>query len=317
MLRKIIEKHWYKKIALWLVIFLLPMGSVYLIIIFIRHLCYKYNIFKTHQLSVPVVIVGNISVGGVGKTPLTLHLIETLAEQGIKAGVILRGYKGKYKKPMVVNNNHNATLVGDEAMIYARHNIPVAIAKNRFKAGLKLLDTYPEIKIIFSDDGLQHYKLERNFEIAVIDSSRLLGNKFVLPMGPLREPAVRLAKVSAVVFNGNVDVTKLKIPLPKSVTILYFELAKIYNPISGHVYSANDLVNKNVVAMAGIGNPERFFNFLEQQKIYPKQTISFPDHHHFTQKDIPKDFDIILVTEKDYTKLKELNNDKIWVVALK
>ena len=321
-LQNIIEKHWYKKTNLPLSIILLPACLIFFIISQIRYYLYKNNIIKSYKLPVPVVIVGNISVGGVGKTPLTKMLATELDSQGIKVGIILRGYKGSASENgVVVLSNITSDEVGDEALIYADNGFKVAIGSNRYQAGLKLLAAYPEIQLIIADDGLQHYKLQRDFEIAVVDASRLFGNHFVLPMGPLRETASRLNSVDAIVINGSngenaLDSSSL---LDKYKSRLYTQqiaFDKIYNPVTNTIAYPNQFVNQPICAMAAIGNPARFFNLLEHLGITPAQTLAFPDHYQYTLEDIPKNT-TILVTEKDYTKLSQFKNPNIWVVYVK
>lgn len=325
-LQQIIENHWYKKgnvlSTFCLNIFLLPFSYVFLIIIRVRMLLYKCGILKSFKLSVPVVIVGNITVGGSGKTPLTKHIARKLLEQNIKVGVILRGYKSKTVDAMIVKNGDDPEITGDEALIYASNNIPVAIGRNRYFAGLKLLKEYPDIDIILSDDGMQHYRLQRDFEIVVIDSTRILGNKYIIPNGPLREPISRLKKVNAIVVNtqnvikdewflDNLGLKNSETQLRVSQKLV---LDKIYTPVTGEQISINELKNKSVVAMAAIGNPHRFFRFIEDNGIKLNKTLSFPDHYYYHTHDIPAKYDIILTSDKDYTKLAKFNNKSIYVV---
>jgi tetraacyldisaccharide 4'-kinase len=318
-LQNIIEKHWYKTNNLLLSSLLLPACLIFYIISRIRYYFYKYNIFKSYKLSVPVIIVGNISVGGVGKTPLTKMLASELENKGIAVGIILRGYTGSASKDgVVVLPNMSSSKVGDEALIYAQNNFKVAIGSNRYQAGLKLLDAYPQIQLIIADDGLQHYKLQRDFEIAVVDATRLFGNHFVLPMGPLRETISRLNSVDAVVINGEA-IPQASPLFDKYQSKLYRQqiiFDKIYNPVTNTTALPSQFTNQKVCAMAAIGNPSRFFNLLESLGIMPAQTLVFPDHHQYQLSDIPQNT-TILVTEKDYTKLSQLKNLNIWVVYIK
>lgn len=321
-LQQIIEKHWYKNNNVYLSVILLPLSIIFFAISKIRRLLYKLNILKSYKLPVPVIVIGNISVGGVGKTPLTQYIATELIKQGIYVGIILRGYKSSSKNPSIVTKDSDSLTVGDEALIYAQHDIPVAIGKNRYLAGSCLLKKYPQTQIILTDDGLQHYRLKRNYEIIVIDNSRMFGNKFILPMGPLRECISRLKTVNAIAINGsNVNLEKFAIDYGLDKNILtvtqQLYLVDIYNPITKNKVDNLYFSSKQVIAMAAMGNPERFFNFIESLGINPEKKISFPDHHHYTKNDIPDNFTDILVTEKDYTKLTKLNNDKIWIVRVK
>lgn len=318
-LQNIIEHHWYKNISFILTLILLPLSYLFLIISKSRYYCYKIGIFKQSKLRVPVVVIGNISVGGVGKTPLTKHIATSLIECGISVGIILRGYKSNALGTTVVTPDADCQLVGDEALIYAQNNIPVAIGKNRYLAGLQLLKKYPDIKIILTDDGLQHYKLYRDYEIVVIDATRMMGNGYLLPMGPLRESVTRLKTVDAIVVNtSNVEELRNKYKLSQNILVTSQKLVlqDVYNPISCVSQQPIYFVNKNVVAISAIGNPQKFFDFLQTNKIKLDKKIAFPDHYYFKEKDIPDNYDLILVTEKDYVKLSHFNNAKIWVVRV-
>ena len=317
-LQQLIEKHWYKKNNLWLCILLLPLSLVFYCVSKFRAYLYQSGIFKSYKLPVPVVIIGNISVGGAGKTPLTKHLAHELSAKGISVGVILRGYKSETKLATVVKGTDDSVKVGDEALIYANSGIRVAIGINRYQAGLALLKQYPDIQIVLADDGMQHYRLQRDYEIAVIDSSRMLGNRFILPMGPLRETAARLKQVNAVVFNGKIPLhINRYLNLPGLVVEQTLVLDKIYNPETNQNVSVSDLRQSKVAALAGIGNPQRFFDFISGLGIKAEKKLAFPDHYHYTAEDIPNDYPIILVTEKDYAKISKLKNAKIWVVLVK
>ena len=317
-IQNLIEKHWYYKNNPLLALFLLPLTLIFYIISKTRYFLYKAKILKSFRLPVPVVIVGNISVGGAGKTPLTKYLAQELSRGGISVGVILRGYKSQVKDTKVVVAQDSSSLVGDEALIYARNNIRVAIGSNRYRAGLALLAAYPDIQLILTDDGLQHYRLQRDYEIAVIDSSRMLGNCFTLPMGPLRETPARLRTVSAVVINGKIpsDLHQ-KLAMPKLVVEQKLVLDKILNPRDNTECEIKELRNKKIVAIAAIGNPQRFFDFVTGLGIRLNNVIPFPDHHHYTPEDIPQDYDVILTTEKDYAKLSGFNLENIRTVLVK
>lgn len=315
-LQTIIENHWYRSINLGLSIVLLPLSLIFFIISKTRYFLYKSGILKSYKLPVPVVIVGNITVGGAGKTPLTKYLAKELQQSGFQIGVILRGYKAENSRARIVKATDDNRQVGDEALIYAKNEIPVAIGSNRYHAGLELLKAFPDLQLILTDDGMQHYKLQRDYEIAVIDGTRMFGNQFVLPMGPLREPTHRLKKVNSIVINGKTDSITM---LPTNIPIIQQTLVldKIYNPVTGKTLSPSQFKHMDITAIAGIGNPERFFDFVINLGINIKQKIAFPDHHQYQEADLPPDSEIILVTEKDYAKLDWLNNDKIWVILVK
>ena len=309
------NKHWYDKINYLSSIILLPLSWLFYIIVILRRWLYKRHIFKSYKLPVPVVIVGNISVGGTGKTPLCKYLAQQLNQSGIECGIILRGYKSSTTKARIVTAQNTADVVGDEALIYARNNIKVAIGANRYQAGLALLKAYPEIKLIIADDGLQHYKLCRDYEIAVIDGSRVTKSHYLLPMGPYRETYKRLTSVNAVVVNLPPNapakaLSKIKLLIHQNII-----LDKIYNPVLQQEITLPQLRNMRVIAMTAIGNPAKFFDFLRQLDIPLVQAVSFSDHYFYTRSDIPHRAEVILVSEKDYVKLSEFNCDNIWVVT--
>lgn len=322
-----IEKYWYsKKIhpILWL---LLPFSVLFSVLTKLRLLLYKFNILKIKNLPVPVVVVGNISIGGTGKTPLVKHLILEVAKLNIKAGVILKGYRGSNNdKVQIVNINSSANKVGDEALIYALNGIKVAIGKNRYLAGLELLKAYPELQLIISDDGLQHYSLARDYEVIVIDGMRGVGNNCLLPMGPLREGIARLKKANAIVVTTSHKLTPnylnslMKCPITSKLNTLFLsqelKLVKIYNPVQNISRDLDFFKNKHITAMAGIGNPRRFFNFLIKCGINLHSSITFPDHYAYCQSDLEINTAVIMVTEKDYVKLMSFNDDRIWVVVV-
>jgi len=318
-LQSIIESHWYTKFDPFLGIILFPFSLIYEAIVRIRKFLFKIKLKSSTRLPVPVVIIGNISVGGAGKTPLTKALAEELVSKGINVGIVLRGYKSKNKNAKIVAADDNSTNVGDEALIYAQNGFKAAIGSKRAEAGKLLLATYPETQVILADDGMQHYYLQRDLEICVIDSSRLLGNQQLLPAGPLREPVSRLNSVDFIVVNGSQNQTQLENILSKyKIPIINQELdfECLYNPISGKSVSAQELNNLKLLPMAAIGNPQRFYAYLRDLGIKFDKVKSLPDHHHYQESDIPAGYTII-TTEKDYTKLSTFNNPNIWVAKVK
>ncbi len=335
-LQNIIEKHWYKKNNIYLFILLMPYSWLFFVISKLRFYAYHFGILSQYKLPIPLVIVGNISVGGVGKTPFVIYLIKQLQSSGISVGVILRGYKGSAKHCIVIDDNSSSEQVGDEAMIYHGHNIPVAIAKKRYDAGINLIACYPHLQLIISDDGLQHYRLYRDYEIIIIDETRMFGNGYLLPCGPLRESIARIKTADTVILNQIMNYNNI---LPNDIAIdgltndkLYikqlkrcipvigeqFVLQDIYNPKTTQIIPQHLIIkfleNKLLSVMVATGNPERFIAFLKYYNINPAQIKIFQDHYYYTVNDIDDNCDIIFVTEKDYTKLNHINNDKIWVV---
>lgn len=317
-LQKIIEKHWYIRIDPILFIILFPFSLIFELMANLRKLLFKLRIKRMKKVGVPVVVIGNISVGGAGKTPLTKSIANELTTQGISVGIILRGYKSSTKQALIVKHNNTSDEVGDEALIYAQAGFKVAIASKRVEAAKLLLQQYPDIQLILADDGMQHYYLARDMEICVVDSSRMFGNQQLLPLGPLRETLDRLKSVSAIVVNGDYNHEELNKILTKYKTPVYYqslEFINFYNPVTNETKSAEEMSQQEIVAMAAIGNPGRFYDYLEKlgQKI--KGVKSFPDHYHYQQSDIVPNYAII-TTEKDYTKLAQYKPHNVWVAQV-
>lgn len=317
-LQDIIEQHWYHKSNLLLTLFLFPFSLVYGLIIHARKLLFNLKLKPQSNVGVPVVIIGNISVGGAGKTPLTKAIATELIARGIKVGIVLRGYKSNSHGELIVSAKDSSILVGDEALIYAQAGFRVAIGSKRVAAAKLLIEKYPDIQLILADDGMQHYYLQRDMEICVVDSSRMFGNQQLLPLGPLREPMRRLKKVSAIVINGHANQNKLASILAKYAVPVYYqelEFIHFYNPQTQQIATVQEMKNKHLMAIAAIGNPARFFNYLKNLGLELSKQQSFPDHYHYLKSDINPQYAII-TTEKDYTKLARFNAANIWVTIV-
>jgi len=303
-LRNLIERHWYQKKLTWLTILLKPFSYLFFIIILVRRYFYKIKLFKTHSLSAPVIVVGNISVGGTGKTPFIIWLAAYLQQRGFSPGIISRGVGGKKNHiANFVDINSDFNNVGDEAILLARRtNCPVVISTDRVSAGQQLL-AKNNCNIIISDDGLQHYKLARNIEIALIDATREFGNQCLIPGGPLREPISRLREVNLILRNG-IDFNL--------VGEQFISLVNQQKKVSLDFFK-----NKKVHAIAAIGNPQRFFAYLMQMGIEIIPHI-FPDHYLFQREDIFFVDDLpIIMTEKDAVKCEKFANEKHWYLPVK
>ncbi len=270
---------------------------------------------RSERLPVPVVIVGNISVGGTGKTPLVIHLAGALRARGRQPGIISRGYRGGRRGVLEVTAASDPRVVGDEPILLARHSTcPVFVGRDRVAVARRLLASYPECDLIIADDGLQHYHLERDVGLAIFDERGVM-NGWALPAGPLREPVSRLAEVDAIVFNG-VAVS----PAPTfaatvfSMGLLGDRFHRLDDPQT--TCRANDLVGKKLHAVAGIGAPQRFFDHLTGLGL----TFSghpFADHHDFRAEDLAFAGDAILATEKDAVKLVRLDLTlPVWVLPV-
>ena len=326
-------KHWPVRVIPWL---LLPLSWLYQLLAYANQ---RWQQKHSVRIAVPVVVVGNISVGGTGKTPIIIALANALTAKHIQVGIISRGYGSNAPHyPYRVTASDHAAQCGDEPLLIAKATqCPVMIDKNRVAAAQQLLVSHPEVQLILSDDGLQHHRLQRNLEIVVVDSERGLGNHFCLPAGPLREPAKRLSTVDWILLNTPVekmrelkkdqkqDQKKVDRRLPIKVSLQpqawrHIASQKVY-PLSpcpwldaNNVDGNAKMLTKTLHAAAGIGHPQRFFNTLTQLGIDNSQSIkqtchqhSFDDHHQFTAQDFSAwTNDTVLMTEKDGVKCQAL-----------
>lgn len=270
-----------------------------------RRFLYRRGWLATQRLPVPVLVVGNVTVGGSGKTPLTLWLARQLTAHGRRPGIISRGHGGKAVAPLAVLPEAAADEVGDEPLLLARRaGVPVWVGADRAAAGRALLAAHPEVDVLLCDDGLQHYRLARDIELAVFDG-RGSGNGHLLPAGPLREPMRRLGQVDALVLNGKISPSMLDAASGKprfAMRLLPDDFYALGEP--QRRCTAADLLATGapLVAVAGIGDPRRFFSTLLGLGLSIEQR-PFPDHHHFVVADLAvADGAVLLLTEKDAVK---------------
>lgn len=309
-----LQKQWLK-FTFWHIL-LIPLSWVFGVVTAVRRWLYSCGWLKSVRLSVPVVVIGNINVGGTGKTPLVIWLAEQLQLAGYKPGIISRGYGGNIKQVAEVMAFSNPFEVGDEpVLIAARTSCPVFVCANRVEAGRVLLATYPTCNILISDDGLQHYRLQRDVEIVVYDSVNGFGNGTLLPAGPLRESISRLETVDAVVSNGSI-VTNGLLPAVKPIE-MQLESTTFYNALDNRITSdAQAFLHQKVLAIAGIGNPGRFFKQLQQLGL-DFQSRAYSDHHAFNVKDFEGiEADVVVMTEKDAVKCRSFAKPKFWVLPV-
>jgi tetraacyldisaccharide 4'-kinase len=302
-----IDKYWYGTNTISLL--LLPLSWLYCFLVVIRRFLYRVSILKSQKLPVPVIVVGNITVGGTGKTPLVVSIIEHLKQQGFKPGIVSRGYGGNAATwPQQVTESSDPQQVGDETVLLAQRCLcPVSVGPDRPLAARALLDKH-DCDVIISDDGLQHYALRRDIEIVVIDGARRFGNQHCLPAGPLREPVSRLKQANYVVVNGDARKGEIKMSLHMQVA---HNLRVDQNTIE-----LNAFEDKQVHAVAGIGNPKRFFTQLESIGINPIEH-PFADHYPFTANDIDfKDALPVLMTEKDAVKCRRFAQACHWYIPV-
>lgn len=291
-----------------------PLSFIFNLLIVTRLALYALGIFRITILPVPVIVVGNIFVGGTGKTPLVIWIIQLLQEQGWKPAVISRGYGSSAQQVRAVENNSHANEVGDEPLLIAkRTGVPVFIGRDRAAAGLALLQAYPTVNIIISDDGLQHYALGRNIEIQLSDS-RGNGNGWLLPAGPLREPATRQSDFYVV------NTTEESASDAYVMQLVPVDAERLSDRSQRQSLRDFSFV-QSVAAVAGIGHPERFFATLRSHGINLTITQALPDHFDYATNPFADiEASAILITEKDAVKCMQHNaiaNDvRIWVVPV-
>jgi tetraacyldisaccharide 4'-kinase len=308
---KFLVDAWYQK-SPWLIC-LKPLSCVFQYLAARRRLCYQSGKKTIWKAPVPLLVVGNITVGGVGKTPLVVALVEALSAAGFSPGIVSRGYGGRASRyPVCVNFESKAKEVGDEPLMLAqRTECPVVVDPDRVAAAQYLLAHY-QVDVIVSDDGLQHYALGRDLEIAVVDGARGLGNGWCLPAGPLREPPGRLSEVDWVVVNGG------QTRITGHCHFMKLTPEVMVNLRSGEVRQCSDIIGQGEVhAIAGIGNPERFFATLEGIG-YRAEPHRFDDHADYNASDLQfQDDKPVIMTEKDAVKCKIFAKDNCWYLKVK
>lgn len=311
------QKQWYSY-SLWHIL-LIPLSWIFYTVIQVRKYLYSTGWLKITRLSVPVIVVGNITVGGTGKTPVVIWLAEQLKLAGFTPGIISRGYGGTSKLATAVFANSHPKQVGDEPVLIAKRTAcPMFVGTSRVAAGLALLKANPQCNIIISDDGLQHYALARDVEIALVNSEKPFGNQLLLPAGPLREKLTRLSSVDAIVDSGRgADGLPFKTKLPP---VFYMQVqSEKFESLDASIgaQSARFFLNKDSVAIAGIGNPERFFNQLAALGLQ-FESKAFADHYAFTEQDL-KVFSgkTILMTEKDAVKCSAFPANDAWYLPIR
>ncbi len=300
-----LARHWYRLSPISVLLY--PLSLVFRFVVAARRLLFRLGVLASVRLRMPVVVVGNLTVGGTGKTPLVLALAKALHRNGLHPGILSRGYGGSGAGPRAVLAGEDPERVGDEPLLLAeRSGCPVWIGADRVAAARALCAAHPACNVIVCDDGLQHYRLQRDFEIAVEDE-RGLGNGLLLPAGPLREPADR--RVDATVVNGGE---------PRSGAFaLRLVVAGLYRVgDESQRLAPSDLSGKRLHAVAGIGNPGRFFATLSRMGLV-FSAHPFPDHHPFRAAE-PQfdDCDFVLMTEKDAVKCRRFGRRDLIAVRV-
>ena len=293
---------------------LLPVALLFGVLLVVRRFAFRRGWLASHRLPVPVIVVGNVFVGGTGKTPLVLWLVAALRDAGFVPGVISRGYGGQQGRSGAVLADSLPQQVGDEPLLIARRgDCPVFVGRDRVAAARALLAAHPSVNVLVSDDGLQHYRLQRTVEIILFDE-RGGGNGWLLPAGPLREPMSRRRDFTVVNGAGvplgfPVDTIRMTLIGHHAEALAQRTRSVPLSSLSGHILAA-----------AGIGHPERFFRMLRDQGL-TIDTLALPDHHDFSDNPFAGiNADVILITEKDAVKCAEIEalkiDPRLWVVPV-
>lgn len=291
-----IAANWYR--SPWVNLWLLPLHALFWVVVLLRRIWFA--VFPPTASTVPVIVVGNISVGGTGKTPLIVWLANRASELGMRVGIVSRGYGGHSEAyPLKVTREMSPAVCGDEPwLLHNRLNCPVVVAPRRIQAVEQLQG---QVDLILSDDGMQHYAMPRVAEVLVVDSERGFGNGWLLPIGPLREPKTRTESVDCVVENGKDFILQ---PL------------QLVNAMTGEQADLLTLAGQRVHAVAGIGHPARFFNTLKKLDM---DVIEHPfdDHHPFNAADINYNDDLpVVMTEKDWVKCRDFVSERYWYLPV-
>jgi tetraacyldisaccharide 4'-kinase len=289
------------------IVLLLPFTTLFWLLSALRRTLFRLGIRASVDIPVPVIVVGNISVGGNGKTPLVVYLAKHLRQKGYHPGVLSRGYGGKNASyPMTVEKNSRVEVTGDEAILMRQHiNCPLIIDPVRPRGAMELVNKH-KCDVIICDDGLQHYALNRDIEIVVMDGQRRCGNELLLPVGPLREGTWRLDTVDFLILNGGLATNR--------EYLMSLETGQLINVKHSNKSLSISALTSPVTAIAGIGNPQRFFSLLEKKRVKLQAQISFVDHHVFSQKDIPNT--TVIMTEKDAVKCTQIVHDDCWYLPV-
>ncbi|GAA5184821.1 tetraacyldisaccharide 4'-kinase [Niveibacterium umoris] len=298
--------------------FLFPVSLLFRLLVALRRAVFRLGLLRSYSAGIPVVVVGNIAVGGSGKTPVVIWLVERLRAAGLRPGVVSRGYGGSAEGVHGVESAADPAVCGDEPVLLARRcNCPVWIGRDRVAAAQALRAAHPEVNVLVTDDGLQHYRLRRDVEIVVVDAHQM-GNRWMLPAGPLREPVSRLAKSQLVLAHGDLPPTvRAKCPPAPVFSMRLWPTAfyRLSDPRQRR--SPGEFAALKLRALAGIGRPERFFTTLHDFGLQPVAEEAYPDHHPFTVDDVAlRDADALVVTEKDAIKLQAFAPRETWVLPV-
>ncbi|MEM8815360.1 MAG: tetraacyldisaccharide 4'-kinase [Pseudomonadota bacterium] len=322
-----VQRAWYERAPGFQL--LLPLSWLYRLAVAIRRGCYRLGIFRQRVLPAPVIVIGNLVAGGAGKTPVTLFLAQALKEKGLKPGIVSRGY-GREDDTLLVEvaAGDAADEVGDEPLLLARRSgCPVVVGRDRVTAARRLLQR--GVDVILADDGLQHYRLARDFELCVVDAERGFGNGCLLPAGPLREPLSRLLTVDSILLNGAAgkdnDRDHASLARLRQRGIRFSLTAENAERLDGSARRPlTEFAGRTVHAIAGIGNPERFFRLLRS---FGVRCVEHPlaDHARIDEFELERmtrtatdsaGAHDILMTEKDAVRLGDTSSERLWAVPV-
>ncbi len=319
MLERLVLLSWYGRWQwTWL---LLPFAFLYQFIVYRKRREYLNQ--SPQACSVPVIVVGNITAGGTGKTPVVQSIVRFLQSRGYRPGIVTRGFGGDLQAfPHLVSAADNVSMVGDEpTLLFQSLNVPVVVDPDRSRGVAALLGK--NVDVVISDDGLQHYKMHRDIEVCVVDAQRKLGNGQFIPVGPMRESKNRLRTVDFVLVNGDARKTTFFEGEPANG----FKLAEVrwvnlhtgqgvsIAAFSRHIDVEQERSSAPTIALAGIGNPGRFFSAVNQQGIVT-QNKTFPDHHDYCESELSGFHGQILMTQKDAVKIKPFANERMWYLEV-
>jgi tetraacyldisaccharide 4'-kinase len=312
-----LARAWYAARPTALATLLRPLAWVYGAVTAARRGAYRAHLLASARMPVPVVVVGNLTAGGSGKTPLVRALVVALRERGRRPGIVSRGYGRCTRDVRAVHVGDDARDVGDEPLLLATTGAPVFVGRRRAAAARALVDAHPDVDVIVADDGLQHYALARDVEIAVVDGARALGNGLLLPAGPLREPASRLGSVDALVWRGAQTSAAARgwHAREYAMTLATEPWRNVFDPALP--FDAALLADPATIAIAGIADPGAFFATLRAEG-FRGAAHAFPDHHAYTHDDVAfEGARAILMTEKDAVKCAGFRDARMWWMPLR
>jgi tetraacyldisaccharide 4'-kinase len=310
-----LQRVWYDRHAPWFSLLLLPLSWLFRLVVAARRVAYRIGLLSSIRVARPVVVIGNITVGGTGKTPFTIWLADQLQRKRMRVGIVLRGYGGHSDHwPRDVDQDSAPQEVGDEAVLLAKRTAAIVVAgPDRVAAARRAIERGAEV--VLSDDGLQHYRLARDREIVVIDGRRGVGNRRMLPAGPLREPVSRLAQADLRVVSWRDGSARPLTPVPATIQACA-HLTQAVALIGGETRSLDAFKGTRVHAVAAIGNPQQFFAALQEIGI-EVAPHPLPDHAQPTADDIRFPDQLpVLMTEKDAVKCRAIADQRHWAVRM-